>query len=182
VLYVFGFGRSGVVAGDLYFLDPNPARGQEGAEHGVRVEVRLLEGGALPGSPYSARPISIGRPVWRADLLESADGQPGSNDRVHYHPALRGWEPGPRVFDRELTADPVGWVAGRLADLEGLLAEAGAGGDPADAADAAELRRCLPEITSAVSGLLERVRRGELGRPPVPVAGEPLTSIRSGWL
>ena len=32
MLYAFGFERVGVVAGDLYFVDPRPAKGQEGAE------------------------------------------------------------------------------------------------------------------------------------------------------
>ncbi len=179
MLYLFGFERSGVVISDLYFIDPNPDKGQEGAEHGVRLEVRLLERGELKGSIYSAQPISVGRPVWRADLLESVDGRPGSHDRTHYHPALRSWEPGKRVFDRELTADPLGWLAARLADLEGLLAEADAGGDPADAADAEALRRAIPEITAAAGSLLERVRAGELGQPPTAGAA---ASARAGWL
>ena len=42
MLYVFGFERVGVVVGDLYFVDPNPMKDQEGAEHGVRVELRVL--------------------------------------------------------------------------------------------------------------------------------------------
>lgn len=179
MLYVFGFQRTSVVISDLYFVDPQPHPGQEGAEHGVRLEVRLLEQGELRGSIYSARPISVGRPVWRADLLESVDGPPGSRDRMHHHPAMHGWEPGHRVFDRELTADPVGWLGRRLADLEGLLAEAGMGGDPADAADAGELRRCLPEITGTVTSLLARVRAGELAAGP---AAEPVTSARASWL
>jgi hypothetical protein len=29
--------------GDLYFIDPDPLPGQDGAERGVRLEVRLLE-------------------------------------------------------------------------------------------------------------------------------------------
>jgi hypothetical protein len=43
MLYLFGFHRIGVVLSDLYFVDPNPNPGQEGAERGVRLEVRLLE-------------------------------------------------------------------------------------------------------------------------------------------
>ncbi|HUB20772.1 MAG TPA: hypothetical protein VMA97_00030 [Streptosporangiaceae bacterium] len=54
MLYAFGFERVGVLAGDPYFADPRPAKGQQGAEHGVRVELRLLERGALKGSIYSA--------------------------------------------------------------------------------------------------------------------------------
>src|SRR4051794_37510899 len=42
MLYAFGFEHIGVVVSDLYFLDPNPSVGQEGAERGVRLEVRML--------------------------------------------------------------------------------------------------------------------------------------------
>ena len=42
MLQVFGFSRTGIVAGDIYHLDPRPGPGQEGAERGVRLEVRLL--------------------------------------------------------------------------------------------------------------------------------------------
>ena len=42
MLYAFGFERVGVVAGDLYFVDPSPGKGQEGPEHGVRLELRYL--------------------------------------------------------------------------------------------------------------------------------------------
>lgn len=179
MLYVFGFARTGVVVGDLYIVDPDPGPGQEGAERGVRLEVRLLERGPLPGSPYSARPIQVARPLWRADLLESVDGPPGSLDRAHYHPALHGWEPGPRVFDGDLRAHPVEWVGARLAALETLLAEAGVAADPADARDAEALRGCITEIMSTVSRLLERVRRGELARPP---GGPGVAGARVGWL
>jgi hypothetical protein len=179
VLYVFGFERSGVAVGDLYFVDPDPPPGQEGAERGVRLEVRLLERGPLPGSINSSQPIAVARPVWRADLLESVDSPPGSFDRTHYHPQLEGWEPGHRVYDRDLSAHPVEWVGARLAGLEALLAEAGVAPDPAYARDAEELRGCLVEIMDTLGRLLERVRRGELAGPPGGPAGEP---ARVGWL
>src|SRR5258708_37960074 len=90
VLYAFGFERIGVVVGDLYFVDPNPIPGQEGAERGVRLEVRMLHQGELKGNIYSARPIEGGEPIWRADLLEAADRPPGSLNRAHHHPAFNG--------------------------------------------------------------------------------------------
>lgn len=180
MLYVFGFERTGVVVGDLYFVDPSPHPGQEGAERGVRLEVRLLERRPLPGSIYSAQPIEVARPVWRADLLESVDGPPGSFDRTHYHPALQGWEPGSRVFDRDLSAHPVEWVGAKLAGLDALLAQAGVDSDPAYARDAQALRGCIAEIMDTISRLLERVRRGELAQPPGP--GGELASARVGWL
>jgi hypothetical protein len=183
MLYAFGLEQVGVLVGDLYFVDPRPAKGQEGAEHGVRVELRVLQRGALKGSIYSAQPIEVGRPIWRADLLESVAGRPGSFDRTHYHPAFRDWDPSSRVFVRELSADPLGWLGEKLADLDGLLATAGFPADTAGPDDADRLRGVVPEIVDAARRLLDQVRAGELGTPPrdqVP-AGEPV-SIRAGWL
>ena len=59
MLQMFGFDRVGVVIGDIYFIDPNPAQGQEGPERGVRLELRMLRPGDLGGSFYSSRPITI---------------------------------------------------------------------------------------------------------------------------
>jgi hypothetical protein len=183
MLYAWGFERIGVVAGDLYFVDPNPSPGQEGAERGVRLEVRLLERPPLTGSIYAAQPIVIDRPVWRADLFESVAGPPGSHDRTHHHPHFRGWEPRKRQFDEALTEDPVGWLTARLEDLPGLLK--GAEIDPYAAGpdDARQLADVAPAIAETVSGLLARVRAGELGRPPEGATpGEPVTDARVGWL
>jgi len=189
MLYAFGFERVGVLVGDLYFVDPRPSKGQEGAEHGVRLELRMLDRGALKGSIYSAQPIEVGQPVWRADLLESVAGPSGSFDRTHHHPAFTGWEPGRRVFVRELSADPLGWLGARLADLDGLLVSAGFPADAVGPDDAQGLREATPEIVDVTRRLLEKVRTGELGRPPreeersgaTPVASGAV-SIRAGWL
>jgi len=180
MLQVFGFERIGVVIGDIYFIDPAPGKGQEGPERGVRLELRMLRPGELTGSIYSSRPITIAEPVWRADLLESADGPPGSLNRAHHHPGMHGWEPGRRVFDRELSADPVGWVGTTLADLEGLLSQAGIEIDAELKADAEQLRASVPEIKQAVSTMLDRVKAGELGTAPDGSSG--LTSARVSWL
>src|SRR6185295_8810650 len=96
----------------------------EGAEQGVRLEVRVFERPPLQGSIYSAQPIEVGRPVWRADLLESVD-RPGSFDRAHHHPRFAEYEPGGRHFVEDMSADPVAWVGRQLEDLDGLLAAAG---------------------------------------------------------
>jgi hypothetical protein len=181
LLYVFGFESIGVVVGDLYFVDPNPGPGQEGAERGVRLEVRMLERGELRGSIYSAQPIAVGQPLWRGDLLESVAGPPGSHDRTHHHPRFTGWEPGSRQFVDELSADPLGWVAARLEDLDGLLADGGVNPKQIDPRDADSLRDAVPEIVDSIRRLLERVRACEVAQPPASSVEE-VASARVGWL
>lgn len=177
MLYAFGFERIGVVASDLYFVDPNPGPGQEGPEQGVRVEIRHFERGELRGSIYSAQPIAVERAIWRADLLESV-ANPGTLDRAHHHPRFRGWEPGGRKFVKEMTANPVAWVGKYLSDVEGLLDAAGVPRDEIGATDADDLRTAIPEIMDAVRRLLERVRAGELALPP----RDTVDSARLSWL
>jgi hypothetical protein len=154
VLYAFGFDRYGVVISDIYFVDPNPHKGQEGPEHGVRLELRVLDRGELKGSIYSAQPIGVDQPVWRVDLLESVDGKPGSFDRTHHHPAFTKWEPGTRVFTRDLSADPLAWLGAKLSDLPAVLEQAKAEPHESDAADAEQLRARVPEILDVVERML----------------------------
>jgi hypothetical protein len=179
VLYTFGFERLGVVVSDLYFVDPNPREGQEGAERGVRLELRLLEHGELRGSIYSARPIEIGQPVWRVDLLELASGPPGSLNRAHHHPSFNGWDPGRRTFDPELTADPVAWVGKELSDLPALLERAGVSDKATFAADAKSLQDHSPEILTVLRQLLEDVKAGRAALVP---DGDTPESARNSWL
>jgi hypothetical protein len=179
VLQVFAFDRVGVVLGDLYFVDPNPAPGQEGAERGVRVEVRVLEAQAHDGSIYAARPILIGEAIWRLDLLESVDGAPGSFDRTHHHPSMRGYEPGSRKFEKALSSDPLGYLGARLRDLPGLLEQAEVDVDRASAEDLRQLSLSIDAIVAATAEMLRQVRQGELAH-----AAEPDSSglARTGWL
>ena len=179
MLYVFGFERIGVVVSDLYFVNPRPLEGQEGPERGVRLELRVLDRHPLKGSIYSAQPIGIDQPIWRVDLLESVDSEPGSLDRAHHHPAFEGWEPGQRHFVPEMTAAPIEWVTERLMDLDTLLAQGRVPPDTAGPGDAAALRAAAPEIVDVVSRLLDRVAAGELGRPD---DDRELVSARIGWL
>lgn len=179
ILYAFGFERICVVIGDLYFVDPAPLPGQEGAERGVRLELRLLAPGELRGSIYSARPIMIDRPVWRVDLLEAVAGTAGSLDRAHHHPGFSGWEPGGRHFVDGLAAQPLNWVATQLSDLDALLQQAGVAVSEVGAGDAEALRQSVPEITDVLGRLLDRIKTGELALPP---SNERLPSVRSGWL
>jgi hypothetical protein len=179
VLYVFGFERIGILVSDLYFVDPKPLPGQESAEHGVRLEARMLGHGELRGSIYSARPIEAGRPVWRVDLLEAVDAPPGSLNRAHHHPKFNGWEPGKRVFDPDLSAAPVQWLGQQLQDLSALLKRAGVKDDGSFAADAESLRGSASEITAAVQNLLDKVKAGELAAAP---PGDQPESARVSWL
>lgn len=179
MLCAFGFQQIGVLLCDVYVDDPRPSHGQPGAEHGVRLELRVLERDELKGSQYSAQPISVGQPIWRVDLLETVAGEPGSFDRTHHHPAFTGWEPGRRVFDRDLSADPLKWLAVKLSDLPELLKEVGVPADVPAPDDARDLRRFVPEILDTTERMLGRVHSGQLGRPP---AGDPGGYVRAGWL
>lgn len=176
---VFGFERIGVVIGDIFFRDPNPHPGQEGAERGVRLEVRFVEPQEHDGSIYAARPILVGEPIWRLDLLESVDGKPGSFDRTHHHPSMRGWEPGQRKFERELSSDPLGYLGDRLRDLPGLLQQAELAVDTVDDDDARQLRDAADDIVAETAKMLERVRRGELAHGAEP---DDTGLARTGWL
>jgi hypothetical protein len=180
MLQAFVLEKVGVVVGDLYFLDPDPYPGQEGPEHGVRLELRVIDRGELKSSIYSAVPIGVGKPIWRVDLLESVDGKPGSFNRTHHHPKFtEGWDPTSRVFLRELSQDPLGWLAGQLADLPGILDRAEAPQDVADPSDAASLKDMAPAIVGVAGLMLDKVRAGELGTAP---ADDAVDSIRNGWL
>lgn len=179
MFYAFGFDQLGVVLSDLYFVDPDPKPGQEGPERGARLEVRLFDRPEPDGSVYAARPIGVGRPVWRADLLESVASAPGSFDRTHHHPRFRGWEPGRRTFEPELSADPVTWVGQRLGDVDALLAGADLPDVDVTEAERAELKAAIPDIEGALRRILDRVHAGELAQAP---AGGPVAAARTGWL
>jgi hypothetical protein len=180
MLQAFAFEKVGVVVGDIYFLDPEPHPGQEGPEHGVRLELRAFDRGELKSSIYSAVPISVGQPIWRVDLLEAVDGKPGSFNRTHHHRNFTArWDPTSRVFLRELSADPLGWLAGQLADLPGILERAEVPQDIAAPSDAGSLKEAAPAIVAAASMMLDKVRAGELGTAPDDTAAD---SIRNGWL
>src|SRR6201996_5030358 len=180
MLQAFVFGRVGIVVGDLYFLDPNPHKGQEGPEHGVRLELRAIDRGELKSSIYSAVPIGVGKPIWRGDLVEQGGGKPGSADPSPHHPKITDqWDPTDRVFLRELSQGPLGWLAGQLADLPGILDRAEVPQDVADPSDALSLKDMAPTIVGVTSMMLDKVHAGELGTAP---ADDATDSIRNGWL
>jgi hypothetical protein len=178
MLQAFVFEKVGVVVGDIYFLDPKPSKGQEGPEHGVRVELRVIDRGELKGTIYSATPIEVARPIWRVDLLEAVDGEPGSFNRTHHHPRFTGWDPTPREFLRELSSDPIGWLEKELSDMPAVLDRAGVPAGTAEESDIAAIHDFAPTIAATAEMMLKKVRAGELGKPPAVDSD----SIRTGWL
>jgi hypothetical protein len=172
------FNRIGVVVSDLYFVDPRPGPGQEGAERGVRLELRVFERHELVGSIYSAVPIRVDRPLWRVDLLESVASAPGSLDRAHHHPRFNGWEPGRRVFVDGLSTDPVGWLQDRFARIEEVLDQADVPESVATSDDVNAVKAAGLMVVAVVEQLLRDVVAGRAALAPAD-AGE---SVRSSWL
>jgi hypothetical protein len=169
MLVTYGFSTVALVLGDLFFYDPEPGPGQNGPERGVRMELRQLGTGSPPESLYASTNIVIGAPLWRIDLLESATGPAGTFDRTHHHPTVEGWEPGDRVFDTALSADPVGWVANTLSHLNGHV-----GPD-----EQAEITKSVPAIRRQLEEVLAAVHTGALAPAP---AGHLAPPLRIGWL
>ena len=174
----FGFEAMGVVVGDMYFVDPTPLEGQETPERGVRLELRLVDRAEPQGSIYAGVPIAFTRPVWRVDLFGSTESPPGTLDRAHHPPRFHGWEPSRRNFVPELSADPLSWLAGELADPDAVLARAGVDADEVSDADKAGLAAAGPEIVATVKRMLDGVRSGELA----PAPAELVAAARTGWL
>ncbi len=172
------FDRLGVVVGDLYFVDPAIDQGEDGAERGVRLELRLFERDPLKGSVYSAVPIRVDRPVWRVDLLETVDSEPGSLNRAHHHPTFHGWDPGRREFVPELSADPVSWLRGRLEDADELIASTALEAGEVPQSDIDALRDAAPLVLTAVEHGLAEVAAGRAGLAP----DEGAEFVRESWL
>ncbi|WP_116209345.1 hypothetical protein [Streptomyces olivoreticuli] len=179
MLYAYGFERVGVVVSDLYLVDPTLPAGREGPERGVRLEIRMFEPGDAEGSLYRAFPITVGRPLWRADLLESVFSVPGSLDRAHYHPRFNGWGPVDDVFTVELTAAPLAWLEAKLTNPEDLLGEAGVAAHEVGPDDVADLRDSAPGIMATVRNLLDIASKGTRARPP---DWQQLDRARLSWL
>ncbi|WP_093418452.1 hypothetical protein [Saccharopolyspora flava] len=152
---IYCFQKLAVTVEGVDFLDPALAGEPEVRERGVRLELRGLTESAEAGSVYASRAAWLTRGVCRFDLLES---RPNAADRMHWHPEMSDGEPGDRVFDPDLAADPIGWLTRVLNDVAPLLRRAGL--DPAEhAADIAAMADCSGEITEAASRLLAEARK-----------------------
>jgi hypothetical protein len=141
-------------------------------EHGARLELRMLEPQAHRGTESAAQRFVIDRPVWRADLFDRLDRPAGTFSAAHFHPRFNGNEPSDRVFRKELTADPWGWTAAQLSDLEAV---ADAAGLPPDAVadDAQDVREQVALIvdTARTLGPTECRSRDQCFRMTHDVAG-----------
>ncbi|RRO20380.1 hypothetical protein EIL87_00285 [Saccharopolyspora rhizosphaerae] len=155
VYRIYCFRKLAVTVEGVDFLDPARA-GEPGArERGVRLELRGLSESAEAGSIYASRATWLSRGISRFDLLES---EPHAADRMHWHPEMSDGEPGQRVFDAELSADPLGWLARTLRDVTPLLRRAGL--DPAEhAEDVAAMAEAAEEITEITGRLLAEARK-----------------------
>jgi hypothetical protein len=155
---------------DIDFLDPAMVGTPDARERGVRLELRLVEP-MPPGSVYASPELSLGPAAVRIDLLESA---PGRADRMHWHPVMHEGEPGERVFDPAIGADPTGWLRDRLGEVVDVLGRAGVADPGRCAADADRLASAADDVVARVEAGLSRVRQpwpdvrhDERGRAPV---------------
>lgn len=177
MLWTLAFDQVGVVMSDLYFVDPALDQGDGGAERGVRLELRLFQRDELKGSLYSAVPIRVDQPIWRVDMLETVESEPGSLNRAHHHPRFHGWEPGRRVFVEELSASPLRWIRDRFAVIDEVLADARI--DVSDLGDDVEsLRAAGTMVVAQLEHMLAEVAAGRAGRAPIE-HGE---FVRQSWL
>lgn len=109
-------------------------------EHGARLEVRRLVPQDRRGTESAAQKIEVDEPLWRADLFDRLDAEPGNLAAAHFHPYFRGVEPSERSYLRE---DPWEWLRAQIADLTKAT------GLTLDADDVTDVREDAPEIVAA---------------------------------
>lgn len=116
-------------------------------EHGVRLELRLMEPQPHRGTESAAQRIVADQPVWRADLFDRVDGTPGAFEAAHFHPSFAGVEPCKRNWADVIKATPWDWLHDQLADVTAVVA-AGGVSLPDLAADAEQVRADAPAIVA----------------------------------
>ena len=152
---VWVFDNLAVAVARIDFIDPAVAHLPDARERGVRVEIRAADAVAT-GSVYVSSAISLRPALCRVDLLES---RPGACDRMHWHPDMSAGEPRGRVFDESLSADPLGWLATRLADIASLVDYDGHR-DADDRDDRARYAGDASAVASAADEIVGAVREG----------------------
>jgi hypothetical protein len=138
MLQIFAFNELAIVVRHWFEVGP------EDEEHGARVEVRRLKEHPHRGSESAPQILEVDEIVWRADLFESLNDEPGSWSRAHHHLEFDGIEPPGRDWDEGLTADPIGWTRRKLEDVAALTQLEDPDGEAED------VRRALPAIMAAV--------------------------------
>jgi hypothetical protein len=86
-------------------------------EHGCRVELRSVPRLVHRGTESASQMLIIDWALWRADLFDLVDGEPGNFHRAHHHPSFVYTEPTDRVWDDRLSNDPMSWIVDRLQNL-----------------------------------------------------------------
>jgi hypothetical protein len=143
VQQIFAFNEIAIVVRHWFEVGP------EDEEHGARVEVRRLAPHPHRGSESAPQILELDAIVWRADLFDGLEDEPGSWSRAHHHVNFDGIEPLDRSWDDGLSADPIGWTRRTLEDLPALLADRGVELDDPDG-EAEDVRRALPAIMAAI--------------------------------
>lgn len=154
MLYIIALSRSALIVRHWFEINLDDAS----MEHGARIELRELASGAHRGSESAAQLIAADRPLWRADLFDRMQDEPGTFGAAHYHPEFAGLEPSDRAWDPALTADPWRWLFDQV-----ISAGAAANGIPwpVDPADATE----LPGLADEVVALARRFSPAACGSP-----------------
>ena len=99
------------------------------------------------------------------------EGKPVQEDVIGYKRRM-GYVPEEPYLYTHLTGLEYLTMVAQLRDLPGLLVGAEIDADESLVADAAPLAEAAPEIAAVVARLLERVRAGELARPPRPAGDD----------
>lgn len=152
----------------------NPNRPQDGRECGARLELRFVEKDTLQGSIYVSRALTLARAVCRFDFLESA---PGLQDRMHWHPAMERGEAFKRLYDEDLSRDPLAWLDERLRDGVVTLTLGGIEDAERFADDAEQLALQADAIVAETAAVLNGFRRS--GWPPVTGRDERGMALRT---
>lgn len=121
MLHAFTYTEVGIIVRHWLEID----LGDSHLEHGARIELRLLVPHARRGTESAAQRVELDRPLWRADLFDRLDAEPGSFSAAHFHPHFVGVEPSDRHWDAAVEGAPWAWLEGQLSDVGQLAAGAG---------------------------------------------------------
>lgn len=145
---IFTFGRTAVMTRHWFEIGVHDGV----MEHGSRLELRLLAQEPRRGTDAAAQRIVLDQPLWRADLFDRLDREPGTYSAGHYHPTFDGNEPSARAYAVALKQDPWTWATDQLSRVEDLCAANGITGDWV-AEDARDIRTMVDQMIEAAQRL-----------------------------